>query len=82
MEPIEAAYLEMMNGLARDLNALFNGDVPKAERKVGFALLVFPFDEPGRVDYISNGADRSDMIVLLRETIARLEGQPQTSGRA
>jgi hypothetical protein len=37
----------------------------------GFFLLVFPFNEKGRADYISN-ANRSDAIKVLRETADRL----------
>lgn len=36
----------------------------------------------GRCNYISNGADRNDVVVLMKEMIARFEGQPKMSGRA
>lgn len=39
---------------------------------MGFALIVFDFDNPGIGNYISN-AERSDMIKSLRETADRLE---------
>lgn len=40
----------------------------------GFALLLFPFDEGGgRMNYISN-APRDDMMVALRELVAKMEG--------
>lgn len=41
----------------------------------GFALLVFPFgDKPkGRMNYISN-AQRADMLIAMKEFIARSEG--------
>lgn len=38
----------------------------------GFTILVFPFNEPGVSNYISN-ANREDMIKALRETADRLE---------
>lgn len=38
----------------------------------GFALIVFPFFDPGISNYISNGT-REDMIKALRETADRLE---------
>jgi hypothetical protein len=38
----------------------------------GFAIIVFPFNNPGISNYISN-ANRSDMIKALRETADRLE---------
>lgn len=40
--------------------------------KMGFAFILFEFNEPGISNYISN-ADRSDMIKTLRETADRLE---------
>lgn len=40
---------------------------------LGFALFVFEFHKPGLSNYISN-AQRVDMILALKETIARLEG--------
>lgn len=43
-----------------------------AGKKVGFVLLVFPFDEAGRLNYISN-ADRKDMKKALAELLNRWE---------
>jgi len=44
------------------------------DKRVGFALLVFPFNDVPEAggDYISN-AQRSDMIKVLRNTADRLE---------
>jgi hypothetical protein len=81
--PIEPDYIEMMNVLARSINQLFNGDAAVGERQVGFVLLVFPFGEKeGRCNYISNGADRKDIVTLFREQIKRFEGAPDVEGRA
>lgn len=38
----------------------------------GFTILVFPFNNPGVSNYISN-ANRSDMIKAMREAADRLE---------
>jgi hypothetical protein len=90
-QPIEPKYIRQMNTAAAALDELFNGEnaTPRArgekdKREVGFVLLVFPFGEDvaGRVNFISNGADRRDVVVLMREMIARFEGQPEVSGRA
>jgi hypothetical protein len=43
---------------------------------------VFPFGDKGRANFISNGADRKDIVVLFKEIIARFEGQPEMKGRA
>jgi hypothetical protein len=81
--PIEPAYMEQMNALARGIDEIFNGEVKGAARKVGFVLLVFEFGEKeGRCNYISNGADRRDIVTLMKEQIKRFEGQPEMRGRA
>ena len=81
--PIEPQYIDMMNSIARTLNQTFNGDLKGDDRKTGFVLMVFPFgSHDGRCNYISNGADRSDVVTLMKEMIARFEGQPEISGRA
>ena len=68
-----------MNMLAGVLDEMFNGEAKGDVRKVGFVLLVFPFgDDTGRCNFISNGADRKDIVVLFREMIARFDGQPET----
>jgi hypothetical protein len=76
--PIEPAYVETMNALARGIDKLLNGKAKGQDRQVGFVLLVFPFGEKeGRCNYISNGADRQDIVTLFKEQIKRFEGQPK-----
>lgn len=67
--PIEAAHHELMNTLAKTLDEVFNGEPMKPGRKTAFVLMVFPFGrEPGgRVNYISNGVRREDMVTLFRD---------------
>jgi hypothetical protein len=72
--PIEAAYLRQMNQVARLLDEVFNGRSTGDDRHTGFVLLVFPFGEKdGRCNYISNGADRADVLKLLKEQARRFE---------
>ena len=79
--PIEPEYVEVMNGIARALDEMFNGKAKSKERKTGFVLLVFPFGEgEGRCNYISNGADRRDIVTMFKEQIKRFEGQPEMKG--
>lgn len=82
--PIQQEYRDQMNSLARGLDMLLNGDAKGADRKTGFVLLVFPFGnaDGSRCNFISNGADRRDVVTLMKEMIARFEGQPEMSGRA
>ena len=80
--PIEAEYIEKMNAVAHAVDAFFNGEpedrVEGQPRKTGFVLMVFPFEGfDGRCNYISNGADRKDIVTLMKEMIARFEGQPE-----
>lgn len=82
-QPIEEEYKREMNVIATALDQIFNGEARGAERETGFVLLVFPFGEKeGRCNYISNGAVREDIIVLMKEQIARMQGQPMTEGNA
>jgi hypothetical protein len=82
--PIEQKFRDQMQALARSLDHLFNGEARGDDRKTGFVLMVFPYGEyaSGRCNYISNGADRADVVTLMKEMIARFEGQPEISGRA
>jgi hypothetical protein len=81
--PIQKEYREMMNGIAAGIDAAFNGEAKGADRKVGFVLLTFPFGATdGRCNFISNGADRSDIVTLFKEMIARFEGMPGAKGSA
>ncbi len=54
-----------MNKMADKVKAM----IPK---EFGFTILVFPFNNPGTANYVSN-AQRPDMIKALRETADRLE---------
>lgn len=77
--PIQEAYRQQMNKLARVIDEFFNGKrKPNRKPKVGFILLTAEFGkiECGRVNYISNG-ERADMIAMLREYLARAEGRYQ-----
>lgn len=74
-QPIQMELHEAMNELAKWLDNVFNGDVPKAEKKTCFVLLTASFDVTnGGVNYISNG-NREDVINLLKELIVRFENQ-------
>jgi len=81
---IEYSFRAQMRAVAQGLDDVFNGSAKGQSRKVGFVLLVFPFgDEDGRrCNYISNGADRREIVTMFKEQIARFEGQPEMKGRA
>jgi hypothetical protein len=81
---IVAKYKQKMNDVAALLDRRFNGHRKGNDRPTGFVLLVFPFGEvqPGeaRINFISNGADRRDIVALFKELIARFEMQPNMEG--
>jgi hypothetical protein len=80
-QPIEARLRRTMNALAKGIDEILNGEgMPKDRKQNGFVLMIFPFDGfEGRCNYISN-AERDDVIVLLREQLARFEAE--TGGHA
>jgi hypothetical protein len=81
--PVQPEYRATMNAIARALDEVFNGDVRGKDRKIGFVLLVFEYGEKeGRCNYISNGANRRDIVTMMKEQIKRFEGQPEVKGRA
>lgn len=85
IEPGETAGL--LQSVASGLDTIFNGDLKRTKRKHGFVLLVYQFDDAEgikdkRCNYVSNGADRKDIVVLFKEMIARFEGQSEAKGRA
>lgn len=73
-EPVDPKYREQLNRVAKSLDEAFNAD--ERPRRVGFALFIFEFGkiEGGRINYISN-APREDMLVAVREWLARAEGR-------
>lgn len=76
-----SATSEILRALASGIDSALNaGAKPKAN---GFVLLVMPFGGPdgARTNYISN-AERKDVLVMLKEVVARFEGQPEQTGRA
>jgi hypothetical protein len=67
--PIEAELHKVMNDIGRMIGGAF-----KAQGDYGFLLLGFGLNtRGGRMNYISN-ARREDMIVALKELLARFEG--------
>ena len=77
-EPIDPQFLISMNASLEAIDELFNGPHGAAPRKVGIVLLTFPYGDyaGGRCNYISNGADRADIVSMFKEIIARWEGMP------
>ncbi len=80
-EQVSKEYRDSMNVLAKALDEVFNGPRKGKDRNVCFTLLVTDFNKTSRVNYISNG-ERADVVNMLKEVVARFEGQPEMSGKA
>lgn len=75
-QPIEDRYRQQMRAIAQTLDEFLNPGLKGDERQTGFVLMVFPFGaQDGRANYISNGADRKDVVTLMKEQIRKFEGQ-------
>lgn len=81
--PIQEEYRQKMVAIVKTLDEFLNGDARGEKRETGFVLMVFPFgSKDGRCNYISNGADRDDVVCLMKEMIARFQDQPEMTGNA
>jgi len=80
--PVEPEYHDKMVAVVGAIDQFFNGDKKGNDRKTGFVLLTFPFgNNDGRCNFMSNGADRADLVVLFKEMLARFQGQPETTSK-
>lgn len=76
--PLQIQYRQEMQDIAKAIDKYLNGKLKGNNRVTGFVLLVFPFGEKeGRCNYISNGADRDDIIKLLEEQASRFKAQKE-----
>jgi hypothetical protein len=81
--PIQNDYRDKMNAVMATLDQFMNGEAKGQDREVGIVVLMFPFGaNDGRCNFISNGAERQDLVTLFKEMIARFEGQPEMRGNA
>jgi hypothetical protein len=84
--PIEEKYQAKMVAIARLLDDIFNEGAEGKDRPTGFVLMVYPFvafdSGDSRCNYLSNGANRQDVVTLMKEMISRFEGQPEITGQA
>lgn len=81
--PVEDRFRATMEAVCVGLDDIFNPGLSAPNKTVGFVLLVFPYGSgDGRCNYMSNGANREDVLVLLKEQVRRFEGAPDVSGTA
>lgn len=73
-QAVQAKYKVMMTEIVRGIDQIFNGDKKGDARETGFVLLVFPYgDREGRTNYMSNGANRADVVRMFEEQIRRFK---------
>lgn len=82
--PVEERYHDQMTAVMQSLDEFLNGPKgPSYVKRTGIIIMMFPYgDESGRCNYMSNGADRRDVVTLMKEMISRFEGQPELEGHA
>jgi hypothetical protein len=80
--PIEKQFHDVMNEVAAALDEILNPGMKHPNKETGFVLLTFKYGSDSRCNFISNGADRKDIVCLFKEMIARFEGQPEMKGNA
>jgi hypothetical protein len=82
--PVQEEYHAKMSAVAAAIDHFFNDGAKGDDRKIGYCLMVFPIgdDMTGRCNYMSNGISREDIVVLMKEMIARFQGQPEVRGTA
>ena len=79
MTKVEGPFAEVLSAVMSVADEAFNGrrppDAKPDWREVGIVILTFAYGDKtsGVANYISNGADRTDMIRFLRETADRFE---------
>lgn len=72
-----------MIAIMRTLDEFANPGLRGKDRKNAIVVMMFEFGTaPGRCNFMSNGVDRKDLVILMKEMVARFEGQPETEGRA
>ena len=79
--PVDARSREALHELGRELDRRLNCGRGRDD-ETGYVMLVFPFGRAAAPQLLMNGAKRRDLIALLRATIADLEDEETSVGRA
>ena len=73
--PVDPRSEDLLRALGRGLDEMLNPNPD--EKEWAFVVILTRFDETeGRANYLSN-ASRDDVVVMLREQLARFEGQAE-----
>jgi hypothetical protein len=76
---------DRLQALVMAIDQMLNpGHVPgnMGDRQIGFCLFLYslgnidtPYAHRGRLNYASNGADRNDILSMMKELVANWEGR-------
>lgn len=81
--PVDLEYHAKMQAIMQTVDEFMNDCASGSDRQVGIVILTFPLGATdGRCNFMSNGADRRDLVVMFKEMISRFEGQPAVKGNA
>lgn len=81
--PVDPAHHAKMTAIMQTLDEFLNEGTTGADREIGLVVLTFPYGaHDGRCNFMSNGADRKDIVAMFKEMIARFEGQAAVKGTA
>jgi len=73
-QPVEDEYRAKLTAIMSALDDFLNDGKKGEDRTTGLVVLMFPFgDREGRCNFMSNGADRRDVVKLMKEMIGRFE---------
>ena len=71
---VQEEVYQQMTACMKAMDEFLNGDKKGADRPWGIVVMMFPYgDVEGRCNYMSNGADRKDIVKLMHEMIARFQ---------
>jgi hypothetical protein len=74
--PIEKDYIAQMTAIMQTVDDFMNNGKRAPHKEIGIVILTFKFgDTNGRCNFMSNGADRRDIVALFKEMIGRFESQ-------
>jgi len=80
-QEVKMPMKEAMNNLALALDQILNGQAIGG-RQSGFVLLLFPYDDKsGNCNYVSNGANREDIVRMFKAQVKLLEEQFEMNGK-
>jgi hypothetical protein len=81
-DQIQMTMKDAMDAIAMSLDQILNGNLKGEPRKSGFVLLLFPYeDKSGLCNYVSNGADRHDIVRMFKKQIEIFEEQFDQNGK-